>query len=189
VLRGGEKQKHSDACRRRLISEMKEEPKVKEAKKRESEFMAEVIEEVERKRRKAESLPVVEEKEPGQRGESSSSSTSVRGTKRRTEIIGNDAEYDEEGTRINKVEKEKLVEKTRYVNVEDRDEEMIQVAFDDVTGDSLDPGVVMKSRGEEIDFMRTRGIWEVVPTSLCWQITGCGPTSVKWVDTKRGAGL
>ena len=48
---------------------------------------------------------------------------------------------------------------------------------------------VAASRGEEIDFMRTRGIWEVVPVSSCWALTGCGPTSVKWVDTKKRSRL
>ena len=75
------------------------------------------------------------------------------------------------------------------MNIEARGEEMIREAFDDVSGENLDPLKVAASRGEEIDFMRTRGIWEVVPVSSCWALMGCGPTSVKWVDTKKRSRL
>ena len=121
MLRGAERQKHSDACRKRLGTEMKDEPRVKEANKRELEFITEIFEESEKKRKK-----VVEEVAPGEEERveqeaTSSSGAQQRGAKRRTENVGNDAEYDDEGTRINKVEKE-IAEEIRPVNAELRDE-------------------------------------------------------------------
>jgi len=179
-LRGTERQKHSDLCRQRLVKEMKGDAKVKEATKRENEFMAEVLEESMRKKKRINSEKAGEEQAETP-GSSSSSSTLPRGAKRGAEVTGQDVEYDEEGTRINKVEME--------TNVEVQDEEMIMKAFDDVSGEGLDPRKVSASRSEEIDFMRTRGIWEVVPISMSWSLTGVGPTSVKWVDTMKRSRL
>ena len=61
----------------------------------------------------------------------------------------------------------------------------MEEAIDDVSGENLDPDKVAASRLEEVEFMQTRGIWEVVDVSLCWQKLGRGPTTVKWVDTKK----
>ena len=30
------------------------------------------------------------------------------------------------------------------------------------------------------------GIWEVVPISQCWAVTGKKPLGVRWVDTNKG---
>jgi len=190
ILRGAARQVHSDACRKRLLSEMKDEPRVKEASKREFEFVTEVVEESERKRKKVreEKAATVEEAPVGQEA-SSSSGDQPRGSKRRTEVAGNDAEYDDEGTRINEVEKEVIGGKFFAVNAEEQDREQLQKAFDDVSGEDLDPQKVAESRREEIDFTQTRGIWEVVPTNLCWRLTGVGPTTVKWVDTRKRSRL
>ena len=81
-------------------------------------------------------------------------------------------DYDEEGTRIDCVEKGVF-----EINVEELDEKLLNEAFDDVSGESLNPLKVAESRKEEIEFMQTRGIWTVVPTSLSWSLTGVGPTS------------
>ena len=75
------------------------------------------------------------------------------------------------------------------MNVEELDDDLMQKAYDDVTGESLDPRTVRASRGEEIEFMETRGIWNVVPVSECWSTTGMAPTTVKWVDTKKRSRL
>ena len=53
------------------------------------------------------------------------------------------------------------------VNVEELDQELIQKAYDDVTGEDLDPRLVAESRAEEIEFMQTRGIWTVVSLEDC----------------------
>ena len=33
--------------------------------------------------------------------------------------------------------------------------------------------------------MDKRGIWTVKPTQECWDVTGAGPVSVRWVDTDK----
>ena len=34
--------------------------------------------------------------------------------------------------------------------------------------------------------MQSRGIWKEVPTQDCWDKTGKGPVSVRWVDVNKG---
>ena len=47
----------------------------------------------------------------------------------------------------------------------------------------------MKARKEEIDFIEAHGAWERVPISMCYEKTGKGPTSGKWVDVQKEAGV
>ena len=42
-----------------------------------------------------------------------------------------------------------------------------------------------KARKEEIDFIEVHGTWERVPISMCYEKTGKGPTSGKWVDVQK----
>ena len=51
------------------------------------------------------------------------------------------------------------------------------------TADQLDPDKVREARREEIEFMRRRGLWSVVPRPC-----GITPTSVRWVDVLKGDG-
>lgn len=193
VLKGLQRQKHSEECRRRLAAEMKEATKVKDARKRESEFFEEVMEQDRAKKKRREATTVAEapassaagvaadpevalEDRGAKRG--SSSATSSGGTRRR---VGSHAEDDGEGKNIGLV--------GMPVNVEELDEELLEKAYDDVTGESLDPRAVAASRAEEIEFMETRGIWTVVPLDECWAKTGAAPTTVKWVDTKKRSRL
>jgi len=37
-----------------------------------------------------------------------------------------------------------------------------------------------------MNYIETRGIWEVVPVKKCWDNLGRGPTSGRWVDVKKG---
>jgi len=93
-----------------------------------------------------------------------------RGAKRGRNNAEGDVSHDEEGSRLNVLEfEEKLI---MYVSVEEENEELIEEAIDDVTGESLDPSKVAASRAEEIEFMETRGIWEVVDLSTCWDEIG-----------------
>ena len=58
--------------------------------------------------------------------------------------------------------------------------------YDDVHGGDLPPNLVKEARMEEVGFMTDRGIWEVVPISMCWDLTGKPPVTVRWVDTNKG---
>ena len=41
------------------------------------------------------------------------------------------------------------------------------------------------ARREEILYMQGRNIWTVVPKQLCWDLTGKGPVSVRWVGPEE----
>ncbi len=45
-----------------------------------------------------------------------------------------------------------------------------------------------RPEGEEIEYMKKRGIWRVVPIGMCLEKTGKGPVIVKWVDTDKWTG-
>jgi hypothetical protein len=61
-------------------------------------------------------------------------------------------------------------------------------AVDDVNGGLLDIEKVRAAREEEIEFMKSRGIWREVPAQECWDKTGRAPVTVKWVDTEKLGG-
>ena len=58
--------------------------------------------------------------------------------------------------------------------------------WDDVNGGWLKKDKVEAARHEEIEWLRTRGIWEKVPVKQCLAETGKKPISVRWVDTNKG---
>jgi hypothetical protein len=64
-----------------------------------------------------------------------------------------------------------------------------QFATDDVHGGVLDLEKVKAARREEVDFMKSKGIWKEVPVSEAWAKTGKAPVSVKWVDTEKSGGV
>jgi len=82
------------------------------------------------------------------------------------------------------------IEMLKDVNVEKMvDEDMesrIMEAFDDITGLKLDVGKLKIARKEEIHYIESHGIWEVVPIQKCWDKLGKGPTSGRWVDVQKG---
>ena len=59
-------------------------------------------------------------------------------------------------------------------------------AFDDVTGQELDPQLMMKARRDEIQYFRDMGVYEKVDVSECWNATGKAPIAVRWVDINKG---
>ena len=67
---------------------------------------------------------------------------------------------------------------------EQLDERMI--AFDDVTGDALDPALMRIARKEEILYFKEMGVYEKVDVEEAYRITGKGPIAVRWVDINKG---
>ena len=53
------------------------------------------------------------------------------------------------------------------------------LAFDDVSGMTMPASKVKAARLEEVGFMMSKPLWEVVPTTQCWARTGKAPVSVK----------
>ncbi len=64
--------------------------------------------------------------------------------------------------------------------------EMLEEAWDDVTGEELDPEEVKKARAEEIEFFRNRRVYRKVPIEQCVKRTGKHPIKVRWVDINKG---
>ena len=51
-------------------------------------------------------------------------------------------------------------------------------AWDDVHGGYLDSEKVVESRGEEVNYMKNKGVWREVDEEECWRVTGKAPVTV-----------
>ena len=60
------------------------------------------------------------------------------------------------------------------------------VAFDDVSGQQLDPALMVKARKDEMAYFRQMGVYEKVDLKECWDSTGKAPIAVRWVDINKG---
>ena len=58
--------------------------------------------------------------------------------------------------------------------------------LDDVTGAELKPEKVKEARETELDWIRKQKVYVKVPIQQCWDRTGKGPITLKWVDTNKG---
>ena len=59
-------------------------------------------------------------------------------------------------------------------------------AFDDQSGEKLDPLLVRKARMEEMAYFKSMNVYDKVPLSKCMQATGRRPIAVRWVDINKG---
>ena len=200
MFRGSARQPHNDVCRERLRSILKEGAKVKNAEGRRKDFEDK---ELEKKRKKderredrreekksrnqegggASSADPILSRVPGGGGASSADPTLGRVPDAQMEVPDSEMNINEVarlvGIWVNEVEES---------GEGDEDEENMGImhkAWDDVNGGELPMGEVKKARGEEIGYMVNRGIWSHVPIGMCWDLTGKGPTSVRWVDVNK----
>ena len=67
-----------------------------------------------------------------------------------------------------------------------RQEDGTAVAWDDVSGNDLDPEMVLKAREEEMEQFRKHGVYEKVREEVCWAVTGKGPIGTRWIDINKG---
>ena len=58
-------------------------------------------------------------------------------------------------------------------------------AFDDVTGQALDPALMVKVRKDKIEYFRSVGVYEKVDVQECWNVTDKAPIGVRWVDFNK----
>jgi hypothetical protein len=58
--------------------------------------------------------------------------------------------------------------------------------WDAITNEELPPDLTAASRAEEIAFMKEWEVWDVVPISESWRLTGRAPLQGKWVDVNKG---
>ena len=59
-------------------------------------------------------------------------------------------------------------------------------AWDDVSGQALDPQLMMKARRDEIAYFKEMGVYEKVDIAEAWRETGKAPIAVRWVDINKG---
>ena len=59
------------------------------------------------------------------------------------------------------------------------------VAFDDVSGQELQPELIVKARREEIAYFRDMGVYEKMDINEAWSETGKAPIAVRWVDINK----
>jgi hypothetical protein len=59
-------------------------------------------------------------------------------------------------------------------------------AFDDLTGDLLDPTMMAEARKEEIIYFKKMGVYEKVDIQESFKATGKAPIAVRWVDVNKG---
>ena len=64
-----------------------------------------------------------------------------------------------------------------------------QVAFDDVSGNSLKPELVRQARKEEIQYFKKLGVYTKVSREKCMKETGKKPIQVRWIDVNKGDDL
>ena len=59
-------------------------------------------------------------------------------------------------------------------------------AYDDISGQELEPKLMIKARKEEIEYFRKMGVYEKVSLKECYDCTGKAPIAVRWVDINKG---
>ncbi len=185
VFRGLARQPHNDVCRERLRSILKEGARVKNAEGRRKDFEDK---ELEKKRKK-------EEKKDDKREEKRSRNEGVEVPalgRAQTPPSAADEQMQVPDAEMSIDEVARLVgiwvnevEQSGEGNEDEENMGIMQEAWDDVNGGELPMSEVKKARGEEIEYMVNRGIWSQVPIGMCWDLTGKGPTSVRWVDVNK----
>ena len=60
------------------------------------------------------------------------------------------------------------------------------VAWDDVSGQELDPKLMKAARREEIKYFKEMGVYDKVDIAEAWKATGKAPIAVRWVDINKG---
>ena len=59
-------------------------------------------------------------------------------------------------------------------------------AWDDISGQQLEPKLMVAARKEEIKYFREMGVYDKVDVSEAWTETGNAPIAVRWVDINKG---
>ena len=70
--------------------------------------------------------------------------------------------------------------------VEEEDSELLEEAWDDVSGARLKSEKVKKARQEEAEYIHKMNLYTKVPTAECHRRTGKAPIIVRWFDINKG---
>ena len=74
----------------------------------------------------------------------------------------------------------------KYQTVEEPIDESMEVAWDDVSGATLDPKQVKRARAEEVEYIHKMHLYDKVPIEECRKKTGKNPISTRWIDISKG---
>jgi hypothetical protein len=189
ILRGTARQGHSEECRKRMAREMSDVEKVVTSKTRREEFMKKCLDEDAENQKKRK----MQQEASGVSGEGGSSSSGVKRddkeeaggdtTKRKVEEIKGDKRELEETTDGEERPKKVLV---NNLEVNQEQDGGYEDYYDEKTGMELDAKKVREARSEEIEFMKSILLYDVASEEECWEVTGKGPISTKWVDVNKG---
>ena len=64
--------------------------------------------------------------------------------------------------------------------------ELLDQAWDDHTGESLDAKKVKEARQLEMEYYDKMHVFDKVPIAQCWERTGKAPLKARWVDIDKG---
>ena len=59
-------------------------------------------------------------------------------------------------------------------------------AWDDVSGNELNPELTLKARREEMEQFMKHEVYEKVREDVCWAVTGKAPIGSRWIDINKG---
>ena len=76
--------------------------------------------------------------------------------------------------------------KKKCQTVEEEEEDPNEEAWDDVSGNALDPKEVRRARKEEIEYVHKMGLCIKVPVKEAYEHNGKAPISVRWIDINKG---
>ena len=65
---------------------------------------------------------------------------------------------------------------------EESNDELLDQAWDDHTGESLDAKKVKEARQLEMEYYDKMHVFDKVPIAQCWERTGKAPLKARWVD-------
>jgi hypothetical protein len=196
-FKGLSRQPHSDVCRKRFEDTMKESAKVQNTAKRKQEFEDKVNKKVkeqqeekkvEPKKRKAgdEGMDDAEREREATSTPASSSKDGMSVVGKRTVREDADGEDGDEKRQRNAEAVWVQEVESRWTEDDEENQELLKVAWDDVNGGELDANLVKKARTEEIEYMKAKKIWRLVPRWECRRKMGKEPITTKWVDTNKG---
>jgi len=68
------------------------------------------------------------------------------------------------------------------------EDEMTDTSYfwDDVNGGILEPNLTAAARKEELDWVEKGKVMDIVPMQQCYDETGRGPETLRWIDTNKG---
>ena len=69
---------------------------------------------------------------------------------------------------------------------EESNDELLDQAWDDHTGASLDAKKVKEARQLEMEYYDKMHVFDTVPIAQCWERTGKAPLKARWVDIDKG---